>query len=281
MGSRGLSSKSKGSSNKTPTKWELNSKNAKDYGIMLKKHNTNRISKENMQKAYDNLDKELALINQMGVLLGMRTDELPKVLMHYGEYEKGGTLGSTNMTLYTSMDVIDKKTGEVIFSPDAIIHLNVGGYRNDAGGLRDDELTTAAHEMMHAIEAKWGAMDFSERSERVNAWIDNMYSQAICHRALLAMGKQKDVMNIDDKVWKEQAQTIYRDEFEKKFPEHTYASSEGRGKYAETVTCTIEAALRYGEKNISPYGQAILKEIRREIKSHRTVRHKRRKGGKQ
>lgn len=269
MGSRGLGSNLKGGSGKTPTKWEINSKNAKDYGILLKKRRTSKVTKATLENAYANLDASLETVNQMGILLGMRPDELPKVLMNYGGYNGAANAGSTNIAdiFGNQSDIIDKNTGEIIFSPHATINLYIPG-------LKSDEVTTAAHEMYHAMEAMWILKDFSGWKERSNAWFDNMYSQAICHRALLSMGKQKDIISIDDKVWKEQAKTIYINSWEKAHPDRTYASSEGRGKYAETVTCTIEAALRYGEKNISPYGQAILKELRKEIKAHR------KKGGK-
>ena len=257
MGSRGLSSSK--SSGKTPTKWSINSKNAKDYGIMLKKRNTTKRSDGYKKEAYANLDNSLNTINQMGELLGLKPSELPKVLFNYGAYSFDA-YGDANMFGKQMKDIIDPKTGEIKFSPNAVINLYIDGLRNSPD--------TAAHEMWHALEAKWIQDDFTG-FDRTNAWVDNVFSKGLCHNALLSIGKQKDIIDIDDKAWKEQAQTIYRDSWEKAHPSDTYASSEGRGKYAETVTCTIQAALRYGEKNISPFGQAILKELRKEIKRRR------------
>lgn len=258
MGSRGLSSK--GSSSKAPTSWNVSSKTAKDYGIMLKKHNTTKRSDEYKKKALANLDLSLNTINEMGEMLGLKPSELPKVLFNYGAYS-ASDYGDANMFGKQVKDIIDSKTGEVKFAPQAVINLYIDGLRNSPD--------TAAHEMWHALEAKWIQDDFTSYSDRANAWIDNMFSKGICHNALLSIGKQKDILEIDNKVWKEQAKTIYRDDWEKNHPESTYASSEGRGQYAETVTCTIQAALRYGEKNISPFGQAIIKELRKEIKRRR------------
>ena len=264
MGSRGLSSK--GNSSKTPKKWELSSKNAKDYGIMLKKRNTNKVNNEFKKQAYANLDNSLGTINQMGELLGLKPGDLPKVLLNYGAYSTSA-YGDTNMFGKYMKDVVDSKSGEIIFTPQAVINLYIDGLKNSPD--------TAAHEMWHALEAKWIQDDFTG-FDRSNAWIDNIFSKGICRNALVSMGKQTKFVpfsSIDSKlnndVWKEQAQTIYRDDWEKNHPERTYASSEGRGKYAETITCTIQAALRYGEKNISPFGQAILKELRKEIKRRR------------
>lgn len=257
MGSRGLGSKS--SSSKTPTRWELNSGNAKDYGIMLKKHSTKKVSAEALQKAYDGLDASLATINQFGVLVGLKPNELPKVVLHYGKHSNSA-YGDANMLIYQNMDIVDKKTGEV-FSPNAIINLY-------AGGLLESP-DTAAHEMYHAFAAMWIQDNYSGKSERANAWIDNSFSKALCQQALKNMGSFPTEEN-----WYREAQKIYRNDWEKNHPEHTYASSKGRGQYAETVTCTIQAALRYGEKNISQYGQEILKELRKEIKLWRKNRRK-------
>ena len=268
MGSRGLGSKL--GYRETPTKWEINHKNAIKYGIQLKEHHTNKIVKDAERRLHGRIDESLATINQMGELLGMRPDELPKVVMHYGKY----SISSFGDTALEYDPIIDKKTGEIIFEPDAIINIYTGG-------LTRSELTTNAHEMYHAMEAMWIKQDFSSIRERANAWIDNTYSESICHNALVDIGKQDKYASIDNKAWKEQAQTIYRDSWEKDHPDRTYASTEGRGRYAETVTCTIEAALRYGEKNISPYGQAIIKELRKEIRRHRIKQKHRRKGGKQ
>ena len=159
---------------------------------------------------------------------------------------------------------IYKKTGEIKVSPEAKIRLFIPG-------LYDNNGDSAAHEMIHAMEAKWILQDYSKTSDRVNAWVEHTYSKSICYNALVSLGKQKDTGTIDDTVWKSNAQTIYRSTWEKNNPADAYAAV----NYAETITSTVQAALRYGEKNISPYGQAILKELRKEIKRHR------RRGGKQ
>ena len=187
MGSRGLSSKSSG---KTPTKWDVSSKTARDYGIMLKKHNTTKRSDEYKRKALANLDLSLNTINQMGELLGLKPSELPKVLFNYGAYSSNA-YGDANMFGKQMKDIIDPKTGEVTFSPHAVINLYVDGLKESPD--------TAAHEMWHALEAKWIQDDFTG-SDRNNAWVDNVFSKGICHNALLAIGKQKDIIVIDNKI---------------------------------------------------------------------------------
>ena len=259
MGSRGLGAK--GLNGSSPRNWNINSRNAGRYGIKIERDYSNMDNDPIVKQLHEEfLNDSLNTINQMGILLGMKPEELPAVIFKYANDSNIGVLGDAVINLGTEENIIDKKTGEIKFEPDAVINVY-----EEAVQLSP---STAAHELMHALEAKWIRDDISDIIGRSNAWHDHIYSDAICRNALVAIGRQREsAVNLNRKAWKEEANKIYRNTSEMKRQE-SYASY----KPAETPTVTIQAALKYGEKNLTPYGRAILNEIRKEIQRHRKRR---------
>ena len=96
---------------------------------MLKKRNTNKVNNEFKKQAYANLDNSLGTINQMGELLGLKTGDLPKVLLNSGAYSTSA-YGDTNMFGKYMKDVVDSKSGEIIFTPQAVINLYMSFHNN-------------------------------------------------------------------------------------------------------------------------------------------------------
>lgn len=227
-----------------PVKWNLSSANASSFGITLKKNgrlSANEIgfdreaAKKNRETYLGYIDEALDTVNKMGVLLGLRPSELPEVEFFYGAHGADGTMG--------------------YFTPS---FRDVGRIHMLAAALENKQsLDTAAHEFIHAIEASWIKQDHSVFLDRINAWQNHTYSEAI---VLNAMGKKKYVES-EFKAW---ASKIYRTKWEMNNPSDAYATK----MPAEAITCAVQSVLRYG-KSAPPNAWAIIRELKKEVRRHR------------
>lgn len=234
MGSRGLSSI--GKNNKRPKDWKLNSSNAKSYGITLDYKPSKKFSRDMLDTIKGNLTPALDTINELAAMLGLHTDFFPEVLMHYGVYDV-----SANGNCRISQGKYDAEIN--LFD----------------GCLLENSLDTAAHEMVHALEAMWVKRDFTSVVDQRNAWIEHVYSENIVRNALIAEKLQSSkASDIDFATWHKAAGTIYRTTAEKNSA-YTYAQS----AYCETVTTAVQMVMRHGN-NASSFAKAVVQELKNE-----------------
>jgi len=237
MGSRGLSSKGS-SSGKTPTKWELNNKNAGDYGITLKERNTKKVILLKEEKR-ERLNTMLSAINEMNTALGLSPELAPKIVMEYGGFKDWNVGGDTNIV--------------VTDSGDAVVKI----YANDLFNM--DNFDTGAHEYVHALEAWWINANYDTLLDKVNAWVDSKYyngseiSYAICENAAIRLGEITNNQILPESHWKSLAGTI-----------------PVNGNYAqtnpsETIAVAVQDVLRH-HAQASPYSKAIFEELKATVK---------------
>jgi len=233
MGSRGLSSTG---AKVKPKGWKLNSKNANRYSIELVYKPSSKLTKQELNKIQKNLDSSLDTINTMAELLGLHTDFIPSVLMSYGKFNDA--YGNCRLALS------DKYDAEINLFQKCIL---------------GESLDSAAHEMVHGLEAMFIKRNITNVMDRVNAWTDHIYSETIVRNALIAEKLQSSKESgLNFTAWHTAAHTIYRTSEEQKGI-YVYAQ---RGPH-ETLTTSVQMVMRYGD-NASPFAKAVVKELRRE-----------------
>ena len=233
MGSRGLSSTG---AKVKPKGWKLNSKNASRYGIELVYKPSNKLTKQELNKIQKNLDSSLDTINTLAEMIGLHTDFIPSVWMSYGKVNDA--YGNCRLSLDNRYDA------EI-----NLFHKCILG----------ESLDSAAHEMVHGLEAMFIKRNITNVADRVNAWQDHFYSEIIVRNALVAEKLQSSKESkLNFTAWHNAAHTIYRTSEEQKGA-YKYAH---RGPH-ETITTSVQMVMRYGD-NASPFAKAVVKELKRE-----------------
>lgn len=206
--------------------FKVTAKNLKDYNMSMESRLKKNVSDEQLNLA-------LETFNRMGEILGIDPNNLPAVSL--GFTTKSSVYGDCRM-------VADWEK----FNADARIRLT-------ASMFNEKNYDTMAHEYVHALEAWMIKTNLNRPMDQINAWIDSIYSEAICVRALQNMGKQKS-SDFDKSIWKTHADTIKLSKWD------NYASS----KPAETVTRAMQSVLRFGD-GAPEYAKAVVAELRKEV----------------
>lgn len=213
-------------STKNLTEFRVTANNYKDYNIKMESRLKKNTTPEMLNKAFDTL-------NAMSSMLGLDPNILPAISL--GLTNRRGVYGDCRMLF----DWENKPE-------DARIRLHPDMFA-------DKNYDTFAHEYVHALEAWMIRTNISGDWNRVNAWIDHTYSEAICRNALFKMGKNPGA-TLDKAAWKTESATIKLNSYD------DYASS----KPAETITRAVQTVLRFGDK-ASPFAKSIVAELKKEV----------------